>query len=359
MTPLRDSDLKKRLKNLDGQLRMKPVHHEQLRNRILIESEAAGESKRKPKPRRLAIGLAAAVVFLLLVGTSTLYSPAMASLVERILPLEINSSESPVIDPLHSEIQQIALDNGFSVASVGTTPDPFTIHLSFVEGAVSLSEMQQAVEPAIRQLLYDQGIDQYQLDFTAVEETEYEPSDTSLLMDNIETALNEAYLKYGYSDLAKHSTYGIQGGLFSNTLEVDMPDHVEEAQKIKQFLVDTIEKEKWDIQKVELRYYNAAHRAQDDRWAMISSEIYDALAGKSAYSIIGLSYKVKDGVTLVKIKTALPEQTDPQVLAKVDAAIRAYLETNEINSTIQQDTYRIQLLSEDKTLLLEVTNASK
>lgn len=359
MTPLHDKEIKGLLKNLDGQLRMKPGHHEKLRNRILIEIEANQEHHRKRKPRRNRTWLAVAVVLLLLIGTSPFYSTAMASFVERIIPLEITPSDSSEKDSLHEEILQIAMDNGYSVSSVSTTPEPFTIHLAFTEGEASLMEMEQIVTPPIRNFLYEQGIDQYQLDVTVVEESEYQPSKTSLLMDKVEVVLSEIYLSYGYTDLAAHATYGIKGGLFSNTLEVDMPDHVEEAEEIKQLLIDTIEKEQWDIQKVELRSYNAAHRGQEDRWALISSEIHEALAGKAIYRTTGVSYKVKEGMTQVKIKTALSEKPEPQLLTEVEAAIQTYLGTDEINSIIEEDQYRIQLLSEKKTVLLEVTNASK
>ncbi|MCH4827959.1 hypothetical protein [Planococcus halocryophilus] len=358
MTPLHDKEIKGLLKNLDGQLRMKPVHHEKLRNRILIESEANQEHHRKRKPSRNRTWLAVAVGLLLLIGTSPFYSPAMASFMERIIPLEITLNSSKT-DSLHEEILQIAMDNGYSVSSVSTTPEPFTVHLAFTEGEVSLTEMEQIVAPLIRDFLYEQGIDQYQLDMTVVEESEYQPSKTSLLMDKVEVVLSEIYLSYGYTDLAAHATYGIKDGWFSNTLEVDMPDHVEESEEIKQLLIDIIEKEQWDIQKVELRSYNVAHRGQEDRWAVISSEIHDALAGKAIYRTTGVSYKVKDGMTQVKIKTALPEKPEPQLLSEVEAAIQTYLATNEINSIIQEDQYRIQLLSEKKTILLEVTKASK
>lgn len=359
MTPLHDKELKGLLKNLDSQLRMKPVHHKQLRDRILIESELEYEHKRNRKPRRTRTWLAVAAALLLLIGTSPFYSPAMASFVEKIIPLEITSANSNGTDRLHEKILQIAEDNGYSVSSVSTTPEPFTVHLAFTEGEASLSEMEQAVEPAIQQLLYEQGVDQYQLKVTVVEEAEYQPSEASLLMDKVGPVLSEIYLDYGYPDLAEHATYGIKDGLFSNTLEVDMPDYVNEAKEIKQLLIETIEKEEWDIQKVELRSYNAAHRGQEDRWAMISSEIHQALAGKAIYSTTGVSFKVKDGLTQVKLKTALPEQPEPQLLTEVENAIQTYLETKEIKSIIQKDQYRIQLLSEDKTVLLEVTNVSK
>ena len=360
MTPLHDSEIKGLLKNLDGQLRMKPVHHEKLRNRILIESEIYDQdSQRKRKPRRNRTWLAIAAALLLLIGTSPFYSPAMASFVERIIPLEITPSISNETGSLQEEIMQIAVDSGYSVSSVGTTPNPFTVHLAFTEGEASLSEIEQNVAPFVRNFLYEQGINQYELDFTVVEASEYQPSETSMLMDKVEVVLSKIYLNYGYNDLTEHATYGIKDGWFSNTLEVDMPDHVEESEEIRQLLIDTIAKEQWDIQKVELRTYNAAHRAQEDRWAMISTEIYDALAGKAIYRTIGVSYKVKKGMTQVKIKTTLPENPDAQLLSEVEVAIQKYLRTNEISSIIQEDQYKIQLLSEKKTLLLEVTKASE
>lgn len=64
-------------------------------------------------------------------------------------------------------------------------------------------------------------------------------------------------------------------------------------------------------------------------------------------------------MTQVKIKTTLPENPDAQLLSEVEVAIQKYLRTNKISSIIQEDQYKIQLLSEKKTILLEVTKASK
>ncbi|TWT27225.1 hypothetical protein [Planomicrobium sp. CPCC 101110] len=360
MTPLRDNELKDMLKNLDGQLRMEPSRHGQLRDRILMESEKAGEPKRKRKlgTSRMRIRLAAAAAMLLLLGTSPFYSPAMASFAERILPLIIAPSESAG-DSLSEKIMQAAEESGYPVSAVGITPDPFTVQLAFTKEEMSLSEMEEAVEPAIHELLAEEGIDQYQLDLTVMQEGEDPPSDTSRGEINVEPLISEAFSAYGYPDLAGQPTYSIKEGKLFNTLEVNMPDQVKEIEEIKEYLLANIEKEKWNIQKVELRYFNAAHRSQEDRWAFVSSDIFEAMEGKAIYGTTGLSYKVEEGVTHVQIKTALPKQPDPQLLKEISTAIRVYLESNEIKSTIQEDDYRIQLLSKEKTILLEVTNAAK
>ena len=51
-------------------------------------------------------------------------------------------------------------------------------------------------------------------------------------MDDVGVIIGDAFSTYGYSDLAQHATYGIKGGVFSNTLEIDMPDHVKHAEEI-------------------------------------------------------------------------------------------------------------------------------
>ena len=143
--------------------------------------------------------------------------------------------------------------------------------------------------------------------------------------------------------------------VFSYILEIDMPDHVKEAEAIQDFIIESIAKDDLDIKDVQLRYYNAEHRSQDNRWSYIATEIHGALAGKSIYNVTGISYKVKDGLSQVWIKTAFSERPDEQIISDIETALRTYLTSNEIQETIQSDRYTIQLLAKDKTVLLEVS----
>lgn len=352
-----DDELNNSFAKLNQNLRMKSEYHEQLRKHILLESKFA--IKKKPSSKK--IWLSVIVALLLLLESSPLYSTTMASLPAKILPLQIPVGNSSTVDSLHSKIMEILEQSGYEASSVGTRPNPYTIEIVLMKGEDSLVSMKKVLVPQLEQLLYDQGTDQYQLTITLFEGSEELPErhrKLGTLMDDVDAIISSAFLTYGYSDLAQHATYGITEGIFTNTLEIDMPDHVKEAEVIQQFVIDSIDNDNLGIKDVKLRYYNAEHRSQDNRWAYIVSDIQAALAGKSVYNVTGISYKVKGGVTNVWIKTALPENPDKQIITDIEAALYTYLASKEIKDTIQSDRYKIQLVNKDEINLLQVSNIS-
>ena len=352
-----DDELNISFKKLNRSIRMKPEYHAQLRERILFESKTM-----KKKSANKKIWLLAAATILLLLGSSPLYSTTMASLAAKIIPLKIRGSDTSNTDPLHSKISQIVEESGYKISSIGTTPSPFTIHIALQKGEKSLISMKEVLVPKIEKLLFNQGIDQYKLDITQVDNSEKKlnkHSKSNNLMDDVGVIISDAYKAYGYSDLALHATYGINEGLFSNTLEIDMPNDVKEAEDIKNFVIKSIDKEGLDIKKVKLRYYNKKHRDQEDRWAYVVDDVYKALQGKSTYNVTGISYKVEKGVSYVWIKTALSDHPDKQIISEIKTALHTYLASKEINDKIKSDQYEIQLLNKDKNISLQVSSTSK
>jgi hypothetical protein len=347
-----DDELNESFEKLNHSIRLKPEFHEHLRNRILLESKT---TVKKTSTKKIWISVATAI--LLLVGSSPFYSPTMASLAAKILPLEIPVKESPS-DSLHAKIIQFVEQAGYELSSVGTKPNPYTIEIVLMKGEDSLSSMKKVLEPDIEQFLHEQGIDQYKLNISQFEGSVELPEKyrkSSALMESVGPIISDAFLTYGYSDLAQHATFGISEKFLSNILEIDMPDHVKEAKEILNMVIESIAKDDLDIKDVQLRYYNAEHRSQDNRWGYIATNIYKALAGKSIYNATGISYKVKDGLSQVWIKTAFSERPDEQIISEIETALRTYLTSKEMQETIQSDRYTIQLLAKDKTVLLEVS----
>ncbi|MCI1590735.1 hypothetical protein [Heyndrickxia oleronia] len=353
-----DDELNVSFKKFNQSFRMKPEYHAQLRERILFESKTV-----KKKSSNKKIWILAAATVLVLLGSSPLYSSTMASLAAKIIPLEIRGSDTSNANPLHSKISQIIEDSGYGISSIGTTPNPFTIHIALQKGEASLPSMKEVLVPKMEKLLSDQGIDQYKLDITQVDDSEKKLNKhikSSKLMDEVGVIISDEFTAYGYSDLAPHATYGInEGWIFSNTLEIDMPDDVKKAEDIKNFVIKSIDKEGLDIKKVKLNYYNKKHRDQEDRWAYIVNDVYQALQGNSTYNVTGISYKVEKGVTYVWIKTAMSDGPDKQIISDIKTALHTYLASEEIKGKIQRDQYEIQLLSEDKNILLQVSSTSK
>ncbi|WP_075619458.1 hypothetical protein [Paenisporosarcina indica] len=349
-----DDDLQESLKNLDQKIRMKAEYQDQLRKRVLGEIQrpvTKTSSNRK-------IWISAAVVLLLFLGSSPFYSTTMASLVAKIIPLEIKVNDATI----HESIMAVIEREGYEASFVGTIPNPYTIEISLMEAEDNLSTMKEVLEPKIENLLYEKGIDSYKLKITQFEgsvETPEKYIESNERMESVGTIIRDAFSHFGYTELAQAVTFGISEEFLSKTLELDMPDHIEEAEDILSFVKDGIKTEDLDIKHVELRYYNEKHRQQDNRWSYIASDIHESMAGKSTYNITGISYKVKGGVANVSIKTVLPENTEEQIISEIETALRKFLSSEEVREMIQNDQYSIVLLSKSKTELLQISNVAE
>ena len=339
------------LKKLNTAMLMKPDTHEQLRKRVM--DKCTEPIAKKSSHRKTWVSLA--VALFLLIASSPIYSTTMASLAAKILPLEIPVNPS-FSDSLLAEMMKIIEQTGYEVSSVGSTPNPFTIRIVLVKEEDSLSTIKQTLEPLIKQLLYDEGIDQYELDISLMEfdENDYAKFGTSHeVMHQANDIIRKAFITYDYPELAENITFGMPTKF---TLEIDMPDHVKEAEAIKRIVIEEIEKEDLAITEVKLQLYNEKQRNQDNRWSSHVSTIYDALAGKSRYNVTRISYKVKKGMTYIWIKTGLSENADKQVLADIEEALHTYLSDSEVKEATQDDHYTIQLESKDKEVLLVISS---
>jgi len=348
-----DDDMEESLKELNRNIRLKPEYETQLRDRVLKKQPHLKTSSNKK------IWLSVAAVLLLFLGSSPFYSTTMASLVEKFIPLEIKTDDA---SNNYESLLAIIKDAGYEVSSIGSKPNPYQIEISLMEGEESLSAMKEVLVPKIKIHLNEQGIDDYQLNITLAEQIEVLPQGHRELNETMERAgsiISEAYTRFGYTDLAKSMTFGISGEASSRILEIDLPDHIKESEEIVSSIKSAIKEENLDIKKVEIRYYNEKHRNQDNRWGSIVGDVYQSLAGKSTYKVNGISYKVKDGVTNVWIKSTLPENMDTQVISNIEIALREYLSSEELSSKIQNDQYEIELLSKSKKVLLQVSNVPK
>lgn len=338
-----DEELDESLKKLDQHIRTKAENHEQLRHRILSETQSPLSKTTSTKK----IWLSVAAVFMLFLGTSPFYSTTMASLVAKIVPLEIRADDETTID----EVKAVIKDAGYEISSIGMLVKPYTVHVSLMENEDSLAKMKEVLTPKIEALLYERGVDDYKLEITQYENIEPPENDREFTktMERVSSIIQEAFRHYGYSGVS----YGISVG---NIVEFDMPDHIEEAEEILKYVEEAIKKEKLDVKQVKLNFYNAKHRKLDSSASIIVSEIYESLAGKSIYKVNGISYKVEKGVINIWIKSKLPENPDEQMIKDIERAIREFMLSTEAKDSIQDNPYKIELLSKSKKVLLKVTN---
>ncbi|MEI5908506.1 DUF4030 domain-containing protein [Bacillus spongiae] len=343
-----DDELNQSFQSLNQKLRMKREYHDHLKKRILLESKTAVKQKRINKKVVLSIALTA----LLLLISSPLYSTTMASLAAKIIPLEMKSNSSII-----GKIFEVGEQSGYKPLHVKISYNPYTITIWLEKGEDSLAKIQGILEPEIKELLYNEGIDQYTLNFTQEDKEYKERQSESDTFDKMREIISTAFSTFGYSDWAEYASFGIG----KDTLYLDMPMHVKEAEEIKSDVMKSIKNEKLKINEVKLEYIysDVEDQRQRSRWEGITSDIHQALAGKSIYNVTNIfSLNVQRGVSYVSIQTGagMSDPPDKQILSEIDSALRTFLDSDEVKKKIQDDQYEIRLLNKYDGTLLVVSN---
>ena len=345
--------LDEQFRGLEEQLKITDKSKEQLRSKILW-------SAHKNKKHNLKYYGWIVVACMLFIISSPFFSPAMASIAVKILPISIthNFSDGQNNSDLTSQLFELVEKEGYTVNSVGITPSPYTIEISLILKDTTLKQATDNLEPNITNYLYENGYDEYKLKISEAPEA---PSDdqgdeTSSLYDKVREIAKEVFSSYGYAEEADYELAGLNESWFSNIVKIDMPDHIQESTEIIADIEKEIESQNLDIKDIEVNTFNLEHRQQDYLWGYIASNIYEAMAGKSTYQLTGVSYKVKKGHSYVLLQTDLDKPPSEEIIQEIELAIQEYLSLPEMKENIQNDNYTIQLLLKNEKSFVKITN---
>ncbi len=340
-----------RFKELEEQLTLTDTSKEMLRSKIMESST----EKKKSHFRKYGWIAAACILFLV---TSPFYSTTMASIVAKVLPITPQVSDGEPNPNLTSDLFTLVEKEGYRVNSVGTKPSPFTIEVSLHLGDSTLKQAKEDLESKITNYLYENGYDEYELKMIEASEvpTHAGSDDSNIVYDKVREIVKEVFASYGYAEVAEYELAGMKGTGSSMIVTIDMPDHIDESKEIIADIEKEIERQDLNVKEVEVDTFNLMHRQQDNRWSMISSDIYDAMAGKSTYQLAGLSYQVKDGHSYVWIKTDLDKPLPQEQIVEIEKAVQDYLALPEIQEKIHNDDYTIEFLLKNGKSFVEIGN---
>lgn len=326
---------------LEEELKITEKSKNQLKYKILQNI-----NKREKHNRKRYFWIVVAVCMLFIV-TSPFYSPTMARVAERILPISITPSYSngQYNPDLTSQLAELVEREGYSFNSVGIKPSPYTIEISLILKDSTLKQATENLEPKVTNFLYENGYDQYELIISEGTEAQIPPkTEEEDTYEKVREIVKEVFSAYGYAKEADYELAGLQETWFSNIVLIDMPDHVDESNEIVKDIEKEIEAQDLNIKDIKVRTFNLKHRQQDNRWGYISSDIYNAMAGKSTYQVTGLSYKVRKGHSYVSIKTDFEQPPSEGIIEKIELAVQDYLALTDTKEVIQGDKYTIQFL---------------
>ena len=345
--------LDEQFQELEEELKLTDKSKVQLKRKILQNINTNEKRSRK------YYSWVAAAVCLIVIVTSPIYSPTMASLAEKILPISITPSYSDgQYNPsLVSQLSDLVEKEGYSINFLGITPSPYTIEISLILKDSTLKQAINDLEPKIESYLYENGYDQYELKIT--EGKEAAPNDnteTDETYDKVREIVKEVFASYGYAKEADYELAGLKETWFSNIVTIDMPDHIQEADEIIADIEKEIESQKLNVKGTEVTTFNLKHRLQDYRWGYVASDIYEAMAGKSTYQLTGLSYSVKKGHAYVSLKTNFDQPPSQILIEEIELAINEYFALPETIETIQDEKYTIKFLLKNGESFIKITN---
>lgn len=337
-------------KELEKQLKVTNKSKEQLRWKILHNAH-------KSKKRNLKYYSLIALACMLLIITSPFYSSTMASIAGKLSPISVTPSFSDdEYNPnLSSQLFELVEKEGYIVDFVGVTPSPYTIEISLTLKESTLKKAKDDLEPKITNYLYENDYDHYKLKISKAPK-KYRGDKTTDLYDEASAIVKKVFASYGYAKEANYELAGLKQAWFSNSVTLDMPDHIEESTEIIADIEKEIKSQNLDIKNIEVNTFNFEHRLQDNRWAYIASDIYDAMAGKSTYQLTGMSYKVKKGHSYVDIKTDFDIRPSEEIIQEIELAMQEYFALPEIQEVVQSDKYTIQLLLKNEEPFIHITN---
>ncbi|MDQ0232639.1 hypothetical protein [Metabacillus malikii] len=258
-------------RDLEEELNLTEKSKAQLRSRII---HYVDQSKKRTFK---AYKWITATICILLIFTSPFYSKTMAKIVEKILPITINSSYSNEQD--HSDITtqvfELVEKEGYTVNSVGALPSPFTIDISLFLDNTTLKQAKEFLEPKVTKLLSDKGYDEYKLKFIeapAMSEThsEEEFKEKYHLAEKVHEIVKNVFTSHGYAEEVDDILIGFE----SKNFTIEVPNHVQELTNIAADIEKEIESKHLDVKDIEVTTYNLEHRRQDNRWGTIASDIY-------------------------------------------------------------------------------------
>lgn len=326
-------------KELEEQLQVKEPHLNRLKTSIV-------QQVAKPKKSRKRQWFVAFSVLCLFAVSFPLYSPVVANIVGKVKPLEIEQ-QGDRSHALVDKLMNLLSSNGYdAVNSVGVRTNDNVVEITFEKGEdYDVDAMKALVQP----YLLAEGYDTYTVE---VLEIKVEQPRSSSVLDEVTEIVEAVMTDFGYAGTEEmiYTSPGVQQTWFSNIVTIHMPDHIEEADEIVAAIETAIKQNDLDVKKVEVQPFDMKHRILDGAWGTAASTMYDAMAGQSTYKLEGLSYSVKKGHAIIKMKTAWTEAPVAELVAEIEDKMKRYLQSPEVLAYLPEQSYTIQFVNGEKVL---------
>ncbi len=337
-------------KELNDEFRLTEKAKSSLRNRILTSS---------PKIRSKKPYWITAVITIIIILFSPLYSTTMADVANKILPLEIKNTngEHKLID----QLDELFKKNGYKNVTIGETFGnnyKISIGLSNVSDK-ELKKSQSKMTPSIKKLLTEQGIDDYHLDFYSNEvshDKSHEKWDTNI--DKVSTFTKTIFKKYGYSGDEYDTLAGLQKNWFSYTIYLEMPDDIPKLtqKNIINDLKEAAKKQDIKLKEIKVHHFNIRKREIEDIMMGIARDLGEAVKGKSYFNMKTTMHMARKEHGYAYIETKFTAPPSNEIQQELKNAISTYLKRSSVQKELNGIDYTVGVRLANGDSFISFTN---
>lgn len=327
-------------KELNDEFRLTKKAKSSLRNRILTSP---------PKIRSKKPYWITAVITIIIVLFSPLYSTTMADVANKILPLEIKNTNGE--HKLNDQLDELFKKNGYKNVAIGESFGnnyKITIGLSDVSNK-ELKIIQGKMTPSIKKQLIKQGIDDYRLDFYSNEISKndnrnikrYEEMDS--IYDQVLKSTKVIFKKYGYSGEEYGTLAGLQKNWFSYTIDLEMPDDIPKSTQnnIINDLKEAAKEQDIKLKEIKVHHFNIRKREIEAIMMGIAGDLGEAVKGKSYFNMKTTTHMARKEHGYAYIDTKFTASPSKEIQQELKNAISTYLKKSSVQKELKEIDYTV------------------
>lgn len=354
--PFDDIDLDDSLERINSDLIWKTKQKQELKKRIIDDIELL-ESKEKAKNHILSnlvkkgsvirkltySGIALVILFGLFIG-SAFISPAMAEVASKIPYLSKIFHSEPINEIIWNELKQ----KGYKIAGIGGNAG--NIFISIDGSEQYFKDVHEDVKEISSNILKANDYDGYEI---KVERQIDRP--VPIIPErnqSISEALEKSYdqliklqfnvLSHGYQHLAPNSDKVI--------INIDIPNTEKRIGEIKKIVNESLKEKNIDSYSIKINKIDLAQREKEAKWNEMFNVIIEGLSAKKEYQVTGFAYSFHPAPLQIIIKTSIKttDKDADEKVRKIEKTINEFLKSEEIQSKIGGDSYKIIIRGKDK-----------
>jgi hypothetical protein len=302
-----------------------------------------------------AITVSVAAAFGLFVG-SAFVSPAMAQIVSTIPYI----GALFISKPLFEEVKEALDKKDYQYDQFSVSIREKEVSVGF-EGTVEYyNQVKAPVENLIKDILKARNNDAYKVRVfhdpdaakRAAELFGTLDHDVDSEADKVTAIVGEVLQKYGYEP------NGV--GVGSNRkIHIDyIPNTETRLDLIKSDILTSLQQEQIKEYKIKFYLFDPDTQEREGRMLPLFHTLTEGLTARTEFKVSGAGYTNKKERFYIEVQTTLSSSDNEkeEVAAKIEKAIKEFMQTEEAKQAVQNDIYEIVILTKDRKTLQTIKN---